>query len=180
MISSVLGSIRKGDYMFSIYLKDTCIWTPNLIFWLCSEERFISPSLSTLVFLQLLRYLLECFLWYQSGLARRGFDSCTIWTIGWWLWSLFFFCFNIASSSFGCARTWALSSTWRSQTSNLPARLSIFECWLIPFERESSQKTLVLSYFRNWQTSPLLSLLLMPRCGSSCWAIHGFLGVVRS
>ena len=132
MVSLVVGSIGKGDFMFSNNLRDAYFQIPiHLDSQPCLQTELGGKVCHFKTVLQSFYNspgLHQCLLWFQSRLTEERFGFCLIWMTGWWLQSWFLSCFIIAKNSFNSARTWVLSSTWRSHTLNLSAKLSISGC----------------------------------------------------
>ena len=108
-VASLLGSVRKGDWMFSIDLRDAYFqipappesW-PYLRFVLKGVSTSSMPSVS--VCLQPSRFSPESLLWCRSG--HPGGPFCCSWFSS-------------------CARIWGSLSTIRSPTSSHPLVSSI-------------------------------------------------------
>ena len=89
-VVSILGSIRKGDVMFMINLKDVyfqaLVYLDSLPYlqFLINGKVFPVPGSLLCPFFWLPRSSPECSPWYQSGPINRGFVSFTTSTTGWW------------------------------------------------------------------------------------------------
>ena len=113
-VVSVLGSIRQGDWMFSIVPEDVHFQIPvhpesrpNLCF--CLGRRVFQFRALYFSLSMARRCLPESSLWFRSwGIGGACFYSI-IWTIGWSLQNRGIFCYSIRTYFFNCARIWGSS-----------------------------------------------------------------------